>query len=54
MTDTKKTAAKPTKADAKEPSAPGVVLVTMRKGGDTIDVDPSCIAAHHTAGWRED
>ena len=33
------------------PASPG--LVRMTKGGDTIDVHPSCVAAHKAAGWAE-
>ncbi len=40
---------------AAEPSAPGAaeILVTMRKGDETLDVHPTCVAAHKAAGWVE-
>lgn len=27
-------------------------LVTMCKGGDTLDVHPTCVAAHALHGWQ--
>ncbi len=28
-------------------------LIAMRKGGETLDVHPSCVDAHKAAGWVE-
>ena len=44
--DTKRPAAK--KAEAKNDH-----LVEMIKGGETLSVHPSCVAAHQRAGWVE-
>lgn len=29
-----------------------VELVPMTKGGEVIEVHPSCVAAHESVGWR--
>ena len=28
-------------------------LVEVRKGGETLRVHPTCLRAHHDAGWRK-
>lgn len=52
MSDTKKA---PTKAAAKKAAAPAKAdtshLVEMTKGGETLSVHPSTVAAHRAAGW---
>lgn len=50
-TDTEQ-AEKKTHDDGAEHSA-SPDLVRMSKAGDTIDVHPSCVAAHKAAGWVE-
>lgn len=50
MTDQKKTDPKPPKSAKAEPD---IDLVPMRKGGEEIDVHPSCVGAHKAAGWVE-
>lgn len=27
-------------------------LVSMKKGDETLDVHPTCVAAHKSAGWK--
>lgn len=42
-------------ADNAAPSAPeheDAGLVAMTKDGATLDVHPSCVAAHERAGWK--
>lgn len=46
--DTKRPAANVKKAEAKTDH-----LVEMVKGGETLSVHPSCVAAHQRAGWVE-
>jgi hypothetical protein len=29
-----------------------VALVAMTKGGETLDVHPTCVSAHKQAGWK--
>lgn len=54
MSEEPKPAKKPTKPapDAAKVVVDDVELVAVRKDGDTIDVHPSCLAAHVRAGWK--
>lgn len=54
MSEETKPQKKPTKAapDAPKVASDDVDLVAVRKDGDTIDVHPSCLAAHLRAGWK--
>jgi hypothetical protein len=35
-----------------EPKADEVELVTMTKGDESLDVHPTCVAAHKAVGWQ--
>lgn len=41
--------------DAEHAVAQGIDagLVRVTKGGDVLDVHPSCVAAHKSVGWAE-